>query len=55
MIIMRMRIISREIIFDDIPLDVGYYHSGEDSFGRSNLLIWEQLQGVAVFKRDGIL
>ena len=55
MIIMRMRIISREIIFDGIPLDVEYYHGGEDSFRRSNLLIWKQLQGVAVFKRDGIL
>ena len=53
---MRMEIVSREIIFDDVPLDVECYHSGEDSFRRSNLLNnLEAVTGVVVFKRDGIL
>ena len=45
MIIMHMRII----------LDVEYYHSKEDSFRQSDLLILEAVTGVAVFKRDDIL
>ena len=52
---MRMRIVSREIIFNDIPLDAEYYHCGGGSFQAKQSSILEEVTSVAVFKRDGIL
>ena len=52
---MRMRIVSREIIFDSIPLDAEYYQCGGGSFQAKQSSKLEAVTGVAVFKRDGIL
>ena len=52
---MRVRIVSREVIFDSTPLDVEYYQSGRGSFQAKQSSILEAVTGVAVFKRDGIL
>ena len=52
---MQLKIVSREIIFDSIPLDVEYYQSGGGSFQVKQSSILEAVTSVAVFKRDGIL
>ena len=51
----KLKVISSEVVFDSVPLDVEYYQSGGGSFQAKQFSILEAVTSVAVFKRDGIL
>ena len=63
----QLKVISKEVVFYHVPLDVGYYQSGRGSFQakqssmgfsslqKSIITELEAVTSVVVFEQDGIL